>query len=88
MSNPKEKQLKLKSVRLKKDSEDMKNLGSTMPKTFKNIEKSSLGKYSTGIPVSFYDLDSMTQGFQRGSLIVIGSGLFTTWREYKLKDKI
>ena len=22
-----------------------------------------------------------------GSLIVIGSGLFTTWREYKLKDK-
>ena len=23
-----------------------------------------------------------------GSLIVIGSGLFTTWREYKLKDKI
>ena len=23
-----------------------------------------------------------------GSVIVIGSGLFTTWREYKLKDKI
>ena len=22
-----------------------------------------------------------------GSLIVIGSGLFTTWREYQLKDK-
>ena len=73
MSNLKEKQLKLKGVvRLKKDSEDMKNLASTMPKTFENIEKSSLGKYSNGVPVSFYDLDSMTQGFQRGSLIVIG----------------
>ena len=72
MSNSKEKQLKLKGIRLKKDSEDMKNLASTMPLTFENIEKSSLGKYSTGVPVSFYDLDSMTQGFQRGSLIVIG----------------
>jgi len=72
MSNSKEKQLKLKGIRLKRDSEDMKNLASTMPLTFENIEKSSLGKYSTGVPVSFYDLDSMTQGFQRGSLIVIG----------------
>ena len=72
MSNSKEKQLKLKGIRLKRDSEDMKNLASTMTLTFENIEKSSLGKYSTGVPVSFYDLDSMTQGFQRGSLIVIG----------------
>ena len=72
MSNSKEKQLKLKGIRVKRDSEDMKNLASTMPLTFENIEKSALGKYSTGVPVSFYDLDSMTQGFQRGSLIVIG----------------
>ena len=72
MSNSKEKQLKLKGIRVKRDSEDMKNLASTMPLTFENIENSALGKYSTGVPVSFYDLDSMTQGFQRGSLIVIG----------------
>ena len=67
MSNKKEKQLKLKGNRLRKDSEDMKNLASIMPTTFENIEKSSLGKYSTGVPVSFYDLDAMTQGLQRGS---------------------
>ena len=71
MRNSKEKQLKLKGIRLRKDSEDMKNLASIMPTTFENIEKSSLGKYSTGVPVSFYDLDAMTQGLQRGSLVVI-----------------
>ena len=71
MSNSKVKQLKLKGIRLRKDSEDMKNLASIMPQTFKNIEQSSLGKYSTGVTVSFYDLDAMTQGLQRGSLIVI-----------------
>ena len=72
MSNSKEKQLKLKGIRIRKDSEDMKNLASIMPTTFENIEKSSYGKFSTGLPVSFDDLDAMTQGFQRGSLIVIG----------------
>ena len=71
MSNSKVKQLKLKGIRLRKDSEDMKNLASIMPQTFENIEQSSLGKYSTGVPVSFYDLDAMTQGLQRGSLVVI-----------------
>ena len=71
MSNSKEEQLKLKGIRLKKDSDDMKNLRSIMPKTFKNIERSSVGKYSTGVPVSFYDLDEMTQGLQRGSLVVV-----------------
>ena len=71
MSNSKEKQLKLKGIRLKKDSEDMTNLGSIMPKTYENIEKSSYGKYSTGVSVHFYDLDAITQGFQRGHVIVI-----------------
>ena len=71
MGNSKVKQLKLKGIRLRKDSEDMKNLASIMPQTFENIEQSSLGKYSTGVPVSFYDLDAMTQGLQRGSLVVI-----------------
>ena len=71
MRNSKVKQLKLKGIRLRKDSEDMKNLASIMPQTFKNIEQSCLGKYTTGVPVGFYDLDAMTQGLQRGSLIVI-----------------
>ena len=71
MSNQKVKQLISKGNEKRKDSEDMKNLGSIIPTTFENIEKSSLGKYSNGVPVSFYDLDSMTQGLQRGSLVVI-----------------
>ena len=70
MSNSKEKQLKLKGIRIRKDSNDMKNLASIMPTTYENIEKSSIGRYSTGVPVSFYDLDAMTQGLQRGSLVV------------------
>ncbi len=70
MSNSKEKQLKLKGIRIRKDSDDMKNLASIMPTTYENIEKSSIGRYSTGVPVSFYDLDAMTQGLQRGSLVV------------------
>ena len=49
----------------------MQNLASVMPTTLENIEKSSLGRYSRGVPVSFYDLDAMTQGFQRGDVIVI-----------------
>ena len=71
MSNQKVKQLISKGNEKRKDSEDMKNLGSIIPTTFANIEKSSLGEYSNGVPVSFYDLDSMTQGLQRGSLVVI-----------------
>ena len=71
MSNQKVKQLFTKGTEKTIDSEDMKNLGSIIPTTFENIEKSSLGKYSNGVPVSFCDLDSMTQGLQRGSLVVI-----------------
>ena len=71
MINSKEKQLKLKGIRIRKDSEDIKNLASIMPITYENIEKSSIGRYSTGVPVSFDDLDAMTQGLQRGSLIVV-----------------
>ena len=71
MKDKKVKQLKIKGIRIRKDSEDMKNLASILPKTYENIEKSSSGRYSTGVPVSFYDLDAMTQGFQRGEVIVI-----------------
>ena len=39
MSNSKEKQLKLKGIRIRKDSEDIKNLASIIPITYENIEK-------------------------------------------------
>ena len=38
MTDKKVKQLKLKGIRLRKDSEDMKNLASIMPTTLENIE--------------------------------------------------
>ncbi|PSN11582.1 replicative DNA helicase, partial [filamentous cyanobacterium CCP5] len=38
--------------------------------TFSEIEQRSLGVVLPGIPCSFYDLDAMTQGFQRSDLII------------------
>ena len=39
MREKKLKQLKLKGIRLRKDSEDIKNLASIMPTTLESIEK-------------------------------------------------
>lgn len=38
--------------------------------TFEEIESRSAGVVLPGIPCSFYDLDAMTQGFQRSDLII------------------
>jgi replicative DNA helicase len=38
--------------------------------TFSDIESRSLGLVLPGIPCGFYDLDAMTQGFQRSDLII------------------
>ncbi|MFQ4138381.1 replicative DNA helicase [Nodosilinea sp. PGN35] len=38
--------------------------------TFSEIEQRSLGVVLPGIPCGFYDLDAMTQGFQRSDLII------------------
>ena len=43
----------------------MKNLASIMPQTFENIEQSSLGKYSTGVPEAIQinpNLEKTAQG--------------------------
>lgn len=39
--------------------------------TFSEIESRSLGMALSGIPCNFYDLDAMTQGFQRSDLIIV-----------------
>jgi replicative DNA helicase len=39
--------------------------------TFSDIEQRSLGMILPGIPCGFYDLDAMTQGFQRSDLIIV-----------------
>ena len=38
--------------------------------TFSDIEQRSLGMVLPGVPCGFYDLDAMTQGFQRSDLII------------------
>jgi replicative DNA helicase len=38
--------------------------------TFADIEQRSLGMVLPGVPCGFYDLDAMTQGFQRSDLII------------------
>jgi len=40
---------------------------------FNEIEDRSRGTSVAGLPVNFYDFDAMTQGLQRGDLIVLGS---------------
>ena len=54
-----------------KFSEDLSPVAEVLTTTFDEIESRSLGTSVAGIPVNFYDFDAMTQGLQRGSLIVL-----------------
>jgi replicative DNA helicase len=39
--------------------------------TFNEIESRAMGTALSGIPCNFYDLDAMTQGFQRSDLVIV-----------------
>ncbi len=52
-------------------SEDLASTADILTSVFSEIESRSLGTSVAGIPVNFYDLDAMTQGLQRSSLIVV-----------------
>ena len=67
----KRKKLELQSTEHLKHSEDLTAVASILTTTFNEIESRSLGTSVAGIPVNFYDFDAMTQGLQRGSLVVI-----------------
>jgi len=54
------------------NSGDLTVVGSLLTHTFNEIESRSRGTSVAGIPVNFYDFDAMTQGLQRGDLIVLG----------------
>tara|TARA_E500000331_G_scaffold96396_1_gene92940 strand:- start:907 stop:1830 length:924 start_codon:yes stop_codon:yes gene_type:complete len=54
-----------------KNSEQISSTAELLTSVFEEIESRSNGTSVAGIPVNFYDLDAMTQGLQRGSLIVI-----------------
>jgi replicative DNA helicase len=45
--------------------------GDILARTFEEIETRSLGTAVAGIPISFDDLDAMTQGLQRSDLIIV-----------------
>ena len=56
----------------KRDPNEIISLASLLTTTFDQIESRSMGTSIAGIPTNFYDFDAMTQGLQRGDLIVIG----------------
>ena len=54
-----------------KSQQDLVSIGETLIDTFQEIEDRSSGAIPPGIPCGFYDLDTMTGGFQRSDLIII-----------------
>ena len=52
--------------------EDFTAVSNILTRNFEEIEDRSRGLSAAGIPVNFYDFDSLTQGLQRGNLIVLG----------------
>ena len=54
------------------NSDELTGVAQILRKNYEEIESRSLGTSVAGIPVNFYDLDAMTQGLQRGDLIVVG----------------
>ena len=67
----KKDETKTKGLKKLKFSEELSPLADILTTTFDEIESRSLGTSVAGIPVNFYDFDAMTQGLQRGSLIVL-----------------
>ena len=52
--------------------ERTKVIGEILSTKFEEIESRALGNSESGVPVSFYDFDALTQGLPRGGLIVLG----------------
>jgi len=67
----KKDETKGKGLKKLKFSEDLSPVAEILTTTFDEIESRSLGTSVAGIPVNFYDFDAMTQGLQRGSLVVL-----------------
>ena len=56
-----------------KSQDEFTAVSNILISNFNEIEDRSRGYSVAGIPVNFYDFDAMTQGLQRGDLIVLGS---------------
>ncbi len=57
---------------MKKFFSDIYPISEILATNFEEIESRSLGTSVSGIPVNFYDFDAMTQGLQRGHLMILG----------------
>ena len=62
---------KIFEISQEKPSKGLTQAAEILTSTFNEIESRSLGTSVAGIPVNFYDLDAMTQGFQRSDLIIV-----------------
>ena len=47
------------------------SMAEVLTQTYADIESRSIGQTLPGLACGFYDLDAMTQGFQRGDLIIV-----------------
>ena len=69
----KESQYEIDEIDIEKSQEEeLTTVSNILTRTFNEIEDRSRGISVAGIPVNFYDFDAMTQGLQRGDLIVLG----------------
>lgn len=62
---------KVFSITQEKPTSGLTPTAEILTTTFNEIESRSLGTALSGIPCNFYDLDAMTQGFQRSDLIIV-----------------
>ena len=62
---------KIFEISQEKPSKGLTQASEILTSTFNEIEARSLGKEELGIKSLFYDLDLMTQGFQRSDLIIV-----------------
>lgn len=57
----------------KRPQQGLVHVSDTLINTFKDIEDRNQGIALPGIPCGFYDLDAMTNGFQRSDLIIVAA---------------
>lgn len=61
------------SITQERPQQDLVSIGETLNQTFQDLENRHEGLTLPGIPCGFYDLDSMTGGFQRSDLIIVAA---------------
>ena len=62
---------KIFEISQEKPTKGLTQAAEILTTTFNEIEARSLGKEELGVKTLFYDLDEMTQGFQRSDLIIV-----------------